>query len=130
MEDCHHRLRHAENRCKFSAKTAEEEAPHAGIQGDYRASSNRIRHAPRIVNGEETWISEYDPAIARKTTQWKYPMAPRPKKAKQSQKSYWSLSSMCGASDTVSSFHRARQSICKSTRRLCGVCFAQFAIGE
>ena len=43
----------------------------------------------------------------------------------QKSKSCWSRSSMLEASSTVSSCHRARQSISKSTKRACGFCFAQ-----
>ena len=45
----------------------------------------------------------------------------------QKWKSCWSRSSMSEASSTVSSCHRARRSISKSTKRSCGFCFAQCA---
>ena len=41
--------------------------------------------------------------------------------------SCWSCSSMSEASSTVSSCHRARRSVSKSTKRSCGFCFAQCA---
>ena len=45
----------------------------------------------------------------------------------QKSKSYWSHSSMWEASSTVSFCYKARQSTSKSTKKSCGVCFAQCA---
>ena len=42
----------------------------------------------------------------------------------QKSKSCWSRSSMSEASSTVSSCHRARRSVSKSTKRSCSFCFA------
>ena len=37
-----------------------------------------------IITGDESWIFEYDLKTKRQSLQWKYPLSPRPKKARQS----------------------------------------------
>ena len=36
----------------------------------------------RVVTGNESWISEYDPLIKRQSLEWKSTLSPRPKKAR------------------------------------------------
>ena len=74
-------------------------------------------------------IFDYDPKPKLQNHQWKSLTLSRPTKVRQSQtsKSSWSRSSMRWTSSEASSCHRVRGLISKSTRRSCGVCFAQWA---
>ena len=38
----------------------------------------------RVITGDESWNFEYDPKTKRQSLQWKSPVSPRPKKARQS----------------------------------------------
>ena len=84
----------------------------------------------RVNTDDETWISEYDPETKRQSCQCHHsPTLPRPKKARQSKSKVKVMLiiffDVRGISSTVSSCHRARQSISKSTKRSCAFCFAQ-----
>jgi hypothetical protein len=37
----------------------------------------------RVITGDETWFCGYDPETKRRSSQWKSPGFPRPKKARQ-----------------------------------------------
>ena len=37
----------------------------------------------RVITGDESWVYGYDPETKRQSSQWKSPMSPRPKKARQ-----------------------------------------------
>ncbi|GFV80251.1 histone-lysine n-methyltransferase setmar-like protein [Trichonephila clavipes] len=34
----------------------------------------------KIITGDETWVSGYDPETKQQSSQWKFPSEPRPKK--------------------------------------------------
>jgi len=46
-----------------------------------------VRHDPnflsRVINGDESWVYDYDPETKQQSTQWKAPSSPQPKKARQ-----------------------------------------------
>jgi len=46
-----------------------------------------VRHDPnflsRVITGDESWVYDYDPETKQRSTQWKTPSSPRPKKACQ-----------------------------------------------
>ena len=37
----------------------------------------------RVITGDESWVYGYDPETKQQSSQWKSPMSPRPKKARQ-----------------------------------------------
>ena len=79
----------------------------------------------RVITGDETWIFEYDlePKLSVEVSD--VAEAEKSNSQNQKSKSCWSHSSMSEASSTVSSCHRARRSISKSTKRSFGICFVQ-----
>ena len=85
----------------------------------------------RVITGDETWIFF---STTRKPSARDVSGSPRRRRGRRKQdsqnqksKSCCSRSSMSEAPSTVSSCHRARRSISKSTKRSCGFCFAQCA---
>ena len=83
----------------------------------------------RVITGDETWIwvRPGNQAPELSVGLWRHRGRRNQDNQNQKSKSCWSRSSMSEASSTVSSCHRARRSISKSTTRSCGFCFAHRA---
>ena len=78
-----------------------------------------------VITGDETWISEYDPENKHQSCQWKSLMSPRPKKARPSKlKVKAMLITFFDVRDIVHSEFLPQG---QTTKRSCGVCFAQCA---
>ena len=45
----------------------------------------------RVITGDESWVYSYDPETKRQCSQWKSPMSPRPKKARQVKSNFKSM---------------------------------------
>jgi hypothetical protein len=46
-------------------------------------AENDATFLPRIITGDESWVYGYNPETKQISSQWKTPLSPRPKKARQ-----------------------------------------------
>jgi len=46
-------------------------------------ASNDETFLSRVITGDKSWVYGYDPETKQQSSQWKSPMSPRPKKARQ-----------------------------------------------
>ena len=46
-------------------------------------TSNDETFLSRVITGDKCWLYSYDPETKQQSSQWKSPMSPRPKKARQ-----------------------------------------------
>jgi len=64
--------------------TADQKQQRVNVRTELRQlASNDETFLSRVINGDESWVSGYDPETKRQSSQWKSPTSPRPKKARQ-----------------------------------------------
>jgi len=72
---------------KISAKMVPRILTHDQKQRQLHISSDLLRNDEmfdRVITGDETWCSQYDPETKRQSMQWKTQNSPRPKTARMS----------------------------------------------
>jgi hypothetical protein len=68
--------------------TPEQKEHRVAVCQDLRGrAADNPSFASRIITGDESWVYGLDPETKRKSSQWKSPSSPRPKKAGMSRSS-------------------------------------------
>jgi len=64
--------------------TADQKQQHVNICTEFhQLASDNETFLSTVFTGDESWVNGYDPETKQQSSQWKRPMSPRPKKARQ-----------------------------------------------